>query len=61
MLCGLDEIRKAFRVRREMVVEWIRRGAPIAYIGKGRYRADYEMLYGWLLDNPKKDDEMLVE
>ena len=44
---GADEIALVFGVSRETVVEWVKKGAPIALVGK-KYQANYGELWAWM-------------
>ena len=51
-----ETISKAFGVKREVVAEWARNGAPIALIG-GKYQADYHCLWARLIRHVGADTE----
>ena len=47
-LAGAQATAAAFRVRREVVMEWIRRGRPVARDPRtGRYDGEYNKIQAW--------------
>ena len=52
-LRGADKIAETFKVHRETVKEWWKKGAPIATIG-GAYCAEYNALMLWLCQKPRE-------
>lgn len=56
MLVGIKVIAAKFARPKHDVKQWVKAGAPILVFNSGsgiRYRADYEKLYQWLMDNSR--------
>lgn len=53
ILVGIKVIAAKFATAKKNVKQWAKAGAPIVMFNTGsgiRYRADYEKLYQWLLE-----------